>query len=466
MIEDAHPSPRGAAHARLGVDWMSVAVFAGGLLLMGGLHARYLPFAYQGTYFQEHSSEDMMQTASLADLRERPGETLLVLHIQPPLLDALRASLAQIWPAVGKRELVARVDRGLYLVWAIVYASMGVLVFRWLRPLLSSSWTAGLAALAFFFHPAAIEYATFLEGTLLTSFGILWLSYALWRIPARGATLSLAAAYVLLFLVRSIFQWPALVVLVVALLLRQAPRRSVLVFAVSAGAVVGSFMLKQYLVFGTTSTSSFAGSSCLQALGTVPEMGFSSSVDTHLGPLLSGVSEGDLPRALTRESKIGGAHNFNHLADLANERDLARRCVERLTSDPLRSTLGAWATNLAIFFQPSSRYVTPHVIVDRLPWRAAYDWAFSGVRLALLLGTAGLLWIRRRSRPEILRGLGLALPVLFVAAACVMFERDENMRYKFFVEPVLYVFLVAQGAAVTRGRRPRGAPTGATGTDT
>ncbi len=264
-----------------------------------------------------------MQTVSLVDLRERPGETLLVLHIQPPLLDALRASLARLWPAVGKRALVVRVDRGLYLVWTIVYASMGVLVFRWLRPLLSSTWIAGLAALAFFFHPAAIHYATFLEGTLLTSFGILWLCYALWRIPARGATLSLAAAYVLLFFVRSIFQWPALVVLVAALLLRQAPRRSVLVVALSCGAVVGSFMLKQYLVLGTTSTSSFAGMSCLQALGEEPEIGLTSPTDTPLGPLFPRLFPGGAPAALTRETKIGGAHNFNHLADLRNGRALA-----------------------------------------------------------------------------------------------------------------------------------------------
>jgi hypothetical protein len=167
----------------------------------------------------------------------------------------------------------------------------------------------------------------------------------------------------------------------------------------------------------------------------------------------------DLPPALTRATKIGGAHNFNHLADLANERALARRCRQRLASQPLRTTLGAWSRNASIFLEPSSRYVTPHVIVDRLPWRGAYDWVFSGPRLLVLLGTAVLLWLRRRTLPEILRGLGLALPVLFVSAACVMFERDENMRYKFFVEPVLYVFLVAQAAAVARRLRRREPPT-------
>jgi hypothetical protein len=175
------------------------------------------------------------------------------------------------------------------------------------------------------------------------------------------------------------------------------------------------------------------------------------------------MSWSDLPRALTRRTKIGGAHNFNHLADLANERELARRCRQRLTSQPLRTTLGAWSKNASIFLEPSSRYVTPHVIVDRLPWRAAYDWVFSGPRLVLLLAAAVALWLRGRSLAEIRRGIGLALPVLFVSAACVIFERDENMRYKFFVEPVLYVFLVARAAALRalRPHQPPARPAGA-----
>jgi hypothetical protein len=440
-------------------------VFVVGLLLMTGLQVYYLPFAYEGGYFQKHSSEDMMQTVSLVDLRERPGETLLVLHIQPPLLDALRGALAQLWPGLDKNALLVQVDRSLYLLWTLVYASMGVLVYRWLRRLGAGNWLATLAALGFLLHPAAIFYATFLDGTLLTAFGILWLCYALWRIPARGATASLLAAYILLFLVRSIFQWPALIVVVAALLLRQAPRRSVLVFALSSGAVVGAFMLKQYLLFGSTSTSSFAGWNCMEAIGEVAETASTPNITTPLGPLYRRVSAGGHPPALIRKTKITGAHNFNHLADLRNDRALLERCLGRVASDPLGKTLRARAEIVPIFFQPSSRYLTAHVIVDRLAWRPAFDWVFSGVRLVLLLILGCLLWVRGRTRSEILGGLGLALPVLFVFATCVLFAGEEIMRFKFFVEPVLYVFLVAQGAALARMRQPGETPIRATAAD-
>ena len=39
---------------------LPVVIFAAGLALMSGLQARYRPFAIDGLYFQEHSSEDMM----------------------------------------------------------------------------------------------------------------------------------------------------------------------------------------------------------------------------------------------------------------------------------------------------------------------------------------------------------------------------------------------------------------------
>jgi hypothetical protein len=86
-------------------------VFAAGIVLMAGLQHRFRPLAPEGT-FQEHSSEDMMQTLSLLDLREHPFESLLVLHIQPPL-----PVLARLWPE-APRPLVRRVDRALYVVWS------------------------------------------------------------------------------------------------------------------------------------------------------------------------------------------------------------------------------------------------------------------------------------------------------------------------------------------------------------
>ena len=422
----------------------SLGLFLAAVLLMQGLQTWGAAYAGDGVHFQQHSAEDMMQTVSLADLRHHPWQTLLALHIQPPLLDGLRALLAQLWPGLRNRALVVEVDRALYLLWTLAYATMGVLVFRWLARLLDSPRAALAASAVFLLHPAALYYGTYLDGTFLTSLGILWLCYSLWAMPGRGATLSLCAAYVFLFLLRSIFQWPALVVLLAALWLQRVPRSKLLAFAAVCTVVVAAVMAKQYLVFGSTSTSSFAGSSCLKALGELPEMGKVGSQAVPLGPLLRSRSYAEYPLALTREAKITGAHNYNHVADLANERKLLGECAEHLRRDPPSRTLRAWRENLSVFLQPSSQYLTTHAIVDHLPWRGLYDWVFSGSRLLLLLAAAAAAWARGRSRADIARGLGLALPVAFVVTACVTLERDENMRYKFFVEPVLYVFIASQ----------------------
>ena len=48
----------------------------------------------------------------------------------------------------------------------------------------------------------------------------------------------------------------------------------------------------------------------------------------------------------------------------------------------------------------------------------------------------------RDSRRSLRRGLGLALPALYIAAVTIVFESGENMRYRFFLEPTFFVFIV------------------------
>ncbi len=436
--------------------FLSLALFAAGVVLMTALEAYGAGYALRGVYFQVHASEDMMQTLSLLDLRPHPWQSLLALHIQPPLFDALRAVLAQLWPDLGPRALVLQVDRALYFLWAVAYAAVAVLVFRWLGRILSSTRVAAVAAAAFLFHPAAIYYGSYLDNTILTSLGMLVLVYALGSLPGRAPLVALGGSYLFLFLLRSMFQWPVLVVLLAALLLMRVPLRQVATLALGCGLVVGGYMLKQYLVFGWTATSSFAGSNCLHALGEEPEVGFSTRMTVPLGPLYSGVGFDGYPEALTRASKITGAHNFNHIADLYNERQLIGRCVQQVWRQPIRKTLGAFAVNLGYFLEPSSRYYEqPHAIVDRLPWRGIYDWVLSGYRLLALIAVAIAIWARGRDRAQWARGLGIALPVLFVSLVSATFERGENMRFKFFVEPIVYVFLVSQMAVLVRRVRRR-----------
>lgn len=425
---------------------MSLVVFFIGIFFLLLLRWIYQPFTLDNLYFQEWSSEDMMQTVSIEDLKNQPWESLFYLHIQPPLLDGLRSLLAQVFKTDDYSQLLRQVDLSLYNIWTVLYGVMGVIIFNWLCQLLSHRKIGFFATLIFYLHPAAIFYVTFLEGTFLTSLGVLWLMYALWKLKTKSSIWPLLIAYLFLVSLRSIFQWPALVILVISLILLRIKRRQILTFFILSSLFVVPYMVKQYLLFGTTSTSSFYGSSCFHSLGIFPDMGLT-EIDMNsieVGPLFPFSKKQELPDVLSRSDKFIGKHNFNHLADLQNEKTLLVACKERIFSQPIGETLLSYIHNTVVFFQPSSDYYTPHAIVDRLPWLTLYEEIFSGLPLFFLLVFSCMVWLLTHTKSDLQAGVALVLPVVYIFATCVLFEKIENMRYKFFIEPVLFIFIVSQ----------------------
>ena len=80
-----------------------IVVFIIGVVFLFSLETYLKPNAIGGVYFQAWSSEDMMQTVSIVDLRQAPCQSLYYLHIQPPALDALRAVFGK-FVAAGERS--------------------------------------------------------------------------------------------------------------------------------------------------------------------------------------------------------------------------------------------------------------------------------------------------------------------------------------------------------------------------
>jgi hypothetical protein len=146
-----------------------------------GLEAHFRPLATNRLYFQTWSSETMMQTASIEDLRDEPFLTLWHLHIQPPAYDALRAVLAYVHKSDDSMTMLRRVDRTLYLLWALLYGMTVFMVFWWLCEIAGVAFAAA-SGLLFSAHPAVIFYATMLDTTLLSAFLTLCLCYLLWRV--------------------------------------------------------------------------------------------------------------------------------------------------------------------------------------------------------------------------------------------------------------------------------------------
>jgi hypothetical protein len=437
---------------------IGLVAFGGQELLQWSMRAH----AAQGTYFQQWTSETIMQTVSAQDLREHPWQSLWYLHIQPPALDGLRAILAALWPGESGMELVRRVDQGLFILWTLFYAVSAVLVFRWTNELTSPVFAAG-CALVYLFHPAHVLFTTFPDATLMTTTLVLWAYYELWKTRTgsprpMGALIALVLA---LFLARPVVQWPAAVVFACSLALLRVPRRKVVTFLLVVLCAMGAFTLKQYLLFGLTTTSSFTGRNLCRSLGDRPGALVAPPDQWPAGCRVPA----PCPSVLIRETKLDGAPNFNHFRYLALDRLLMKRFRELLGRQSAASLVRNYRQNIRLFFEPSSEYTT-QAITDRLPWRSAYDRVFSYPVLVLLLAAALAIWVWRNRRPAFPLGLAMALPGGYLFLAAIICEKGENMRFKYYLEPVIFVFLASQGYALwlkvlsltLRGARHAGAP--------
>jgi hypothetical protein len=430
--------------------WPRLAVFLIATLWIFLLEERFRNEAAEHLYYQAWTSEYMMQTVSVGDLRLEPFKSLWYNHIQPPMFDALRAAIAAFYPRANGEALMRRVDTGLYALWMVVYGATAVLVFSWLRRLRGAR-SAALGAGLFLLLPGPIFYATFLDSTLLSATLILWFFWALWRF-GQGEEVSreLVLVSLALFFTRSVFQWPFLVVLGLSCRLMGVPRSRAFKALLPVGAVMIAFLAKQYILFGLTMTSSFGPDNFCKGLS----------------EYCPGTTKVDRPQTtdrfhafvLRRAEKLNGEYNYNQEAFLKrsfSQMEEYKALLRRLT---LRRALELMKINLGFYLRPTSRY-SSHVIVDRLPWRGAFDFVLSGWCLVALLLASTVAWIRRafaetgaHRRLVLLHGLGLALPALYVALVTIVFESGENMRFRFFVEPTLFVFFWLSLSA--RGPRP------------
>jgi hypothetical protein len=241
-----------------------------------------------------------------------------------------------------------------------------------------------------------------------------------------------------------------LLVVATAMWWRRAPRRRIAVYLLASGLFVSLYVVRQYAVFGLTTSSSFAGDSGCKSIRAPCEPQYSAS--------RPGMPDPSAARVLNRTRKRIGTPNFNHIQGLLGSFRMMQQYREHLLRQPIRRTLGAYLENLEVFLQPSSSYAR-HSLVDRLPWRGVHDRLFSGWVLLLLLAALGVYWLWPRGTR--LERLALALPCLYVTGVSVIFEHREGMRYKTFIEPVLVVALAATayglaGAAHRRLGRRRG----------
>ena len=419
---------------------LTILVALAAFVLQISLQAMMRPYAVDNFYFQEWSSEKMMAAVPLKDLQNTPFETLAYVHTKPPGFAAIRALFVHLWNTEDTLTALRHVDFLIYQFYAMLYSIMGGIAFAWLHKKTNFS-VALVATFALLIHPAMLLYATLLDSNFLTTFLVFVFYYLIWKVKNKEqvSTIALILATLALFFTRSIFQYPFIIVAAAAFFIVGLKPQKLAVFLAVTVAVTGAFAIQHQQKFGTISTSSFTGLNLNRSVGN-PDFVDYWSMDVEYQP-----QDDSLPKSLTRTRKTDGSPNYNHIQYLQYNAELIEAFKSYFLGIPPIALYQTYWENVTIYFQPSNIYHTEHAIADRVPWRPVYEKIFSAPILPILLIIFGIYATEKvLHEKDYLSTLGFILPALYIFAITVLFEKGENMRFKFFIEPLFFVFLVIQ----------------------
>lgn len=402
-----------------------------------------------GYLLQEWPSDIMMQTIELSKMVSAGPISLWLNHVYPPLQDAFRYAFTIPFLVTGRVPDPVVVDHQLYALYAICFGLVNAVVYLWVRDLTKSGYWALVVTLLWAISPGYLSNMMLLESTPLAMAALAVAYYLLYRF-LRTRRLVYATGFLLATLIasltRNITQMHVLIVLIVFIVASwaMARERSRLLLLANTGLLLLMLVLplKQFVLFGTFDTSSFSGIHRVGMLWIPP----------------SSVPDSPLPDRIQQNASRMESKNNTVSAALENVR-LSDAATRAWASDPIGS-VQSMARSLTItvpeLLRPSSEY-TNNRLVNELPWRAPYDWLFSGWRyLAVLALSIGIVVVDsglHRSWQRLRRYAWFAVFYALVLAPVLWSNRyhpghedlgpiwTDAMRLKMFVEVPLVVLM-------------------------
>lgn len=246
--------------------------------------------------------------------------------------------------------------------------------------------------------------------------------------------------------------------------------------------LVGSWYIKNYIVFHQFSTSTWMGMNMARnvfhdAVGTdtgsitaIEPFSKISDYQRFLPPGYAGKYAGLEDRDLLQEWKNDSFINEKHVGYIEISRLYADASKKAIRSHP-----AAYMTNVLqsaiIYFAPATRYPTTEYLSNRMAW---YDVLYSfnlshfahgkqQRRIALTLSAIPKFiiyflvfgWLiretlRRKQVPGSLITLFITCIIGYIFAVSSLFEHYENMRFRYEVEPLFFVLLAVVLSSVRR----------------
>ena len=228
----------------------------------------------------------MMQTLEINFMHEFGLKSLWYLHIQPPLFDFIRFVISlDPWTEAGFVSGIT-LDKRLYIFYVFVFACFNVLVYTWSRSLRLNRYLALGITILWALYPGNLAMATLLDSTYLSAFLIACFLFALQealRLRDSKYLYGFIVFFVLASYTRTVFQIQLMFILPVIsiyLLTKISDRRKPLVVAAILGSIlVFALPLKQKILFGTTSTTTFAGQHKIEGIWYYPTKSELSQID-------------------------------------------------------------------------------------------------------------------------------------------------------------------------------------------
>jgi hypothetical protein len=400
-------------------------------------------------------------------LRERLLESVFYLHSQPPLFN--------LWLGVYLKLC----GDAMPIAFAVSFVALGVFLCVQMNALARimgvPTWLRAIGIALFCTSPAVLLYENFLLYTYPVAALLTWSAVRFHRALESGRERDwfvCAAILAGLVLMRALYHpvWLVAVLGGAACALRAGNRRLLLRPALVAAVIVGAIVVKNQIIFGESSLSSFSGMNLSRVvLDRMDERELAAGVrsgrlspwartggfvDLYQYDPLPAVPATGVP-LLDRAYKADGSINFHHRAYIEISDQLARDSREVILADPgvyLRSV----GQNLRQSLMPASTYAPLAGARTQLsPLVAVYEpllgWIpFLGpmgvwpVLLPVVLCAATLLaWRERRaSAPRAALLVYLAFNIVYVIAVGALMERSENQRFRFDVDPMIWVMVL------------------------
>jgi len=425
--------------------WVIVAFHISCVWFLGELYGEHdLNALYDVTY----SSDALMQTIPLDILSSDPLLSIYYIHIQPPMLDTVRALVSLI--PHNSPNLHASVDQHMVRLWLLASGWITGLIFIWIVKLTESKLYAFLAIIIWTAYPATLSMISLLDSTLLSALFSTWLIYESWKLlRGVGSVTKFAFAAMLCFLTRTIFQWYFFPVFIAFLILSRSKPQDQIKAVVLFGIVVGFFIIKQYALYGVITTTTFSGEHKTGLLwiekanpsggqvwkGESVGLAYKQFLETNSATIKLRYPDGAKQFSGGYNTEEQWRLNYIH-TKVANEfcvEDI-HRCLNRIAKSLSQNWSEYWVES----------WDSRNAIVQSAFWPKYYYRVVHNYReILLLLFIVALVSDRLLEKQNIVRVCGLCvIPgyILVISLLGNRYDWYEGGRLKYILEPGIFVF--------------------------